>query len=84
MLIGSRAIQGIGGSSIMSLTNFIVGDVVPLEKRGVSRVAKGGVEGALSFPVAGKEKARKGGVTFHADFWKVLSLFRFGLICSVV
>lgn len=37
MLIGARAIQGIGGGSILSLTQLILSDIVPLEKRGVSR-----------------------------------------------
>ena len=29
--------QGLGGGSILSLTQIIVGDIVPLHKRGVSR-----------------------------------------------
>lgn len=35
-LIGARAVQGIGGGAILSLTQIIVGDIVPLSQRGVS------------------------------------------------
>jgi MFS family permease len=34
-LIGARAMQGFGGGSILSLTQIIVGDIVPLQQRGV-------------------------------------------------
>lgn len=33
-LIGARALQGLGGSAIISLTQIIIGDIVPLHKRG--------------------------------------------------
>lgn len=41
-LIGARAMQGFGGGSIISLTQIIIGDIVPLHKRGVSREKVGG------------------------------------------
>ncbi|KAG9050246.1 hypothetical protein FS837_006687 [Tulasnella sp. UAMH 9824] len=34
MLIGGRTIQGMGGGSIIAVTTIIVGDLVPLSKRG--------------------------------------------------
>jgi MFS family permease len=37
-LIGARAMQGFGGGSIISLTQIIIGDIVPLHKRGVSGI----------------------------------------------
>jgi MFS family permease len=35
-LIGARAMQGFGGGAIISLTQIIIGDIIPLHKRGVS------------------------------------------------
>lgn len=48
MLIGSRALQGIGGGAIMSLTQIIIGDIVPLAKRGAWSGLFGGVWGVAS------------------------------------
>ncbi|KAF7790211.1 hypothetical protein EIP86_001163 [Pleurotus ostreatoroseus] len=42
-LIVCRAIQGIGGGGIFQMVNIIIGDIVPLEKRGTF----GGYAGAL-------------------------------------
>ncbi|GJE96610.1 MFS general substrate transporter [Phanerochaete sordida] len=42
-LIIARAIQGIGGGGILQMVNIIIGDIVPLEKRGTF----GGYTGAL-------------------------------------
>ncbi len=36
---GARAIQGIGGGIILSLTQMIIGDIVPLAKRGGANYA---------------------------------------------
>lgn len=47
MLIGARAIQGIGGGCILSLTQLILSDIVPLEKRGVSVASFVGRESGL-------------------------------------
>jgi MFS family permease len=35
-LIGARAMQGFGGGAIISLTQIIIGDIIPLHRRGVS------------------------------------------------
>lgn len=42
-LILARALQGIGGGGILQMVNIIIGDIVPLEKRGTF----GGYTGAL-------------------------------------
>ncbi|EKM58215.1 uncharacterized protein PHACADRAFT_171473 [Phanerochaete carnosa HHB-10118-sp] len=42
-LIAARAIQGIGGGGILQMVNIVIGDIVPLEKRGTF----GGYTGAL-------------------------------------
>lgn len=34
-LIISRALQGLGGGTIMGLCNIVVSDIVPMEKRGM-------------------------------------------------
>jgi MFS family permease len=56
MLIASRALQGIGGGAIMSLTQIIIGDIVPLAKRGIYNSFFGAVWGISSCvgPVLGK------------------------------
>lgn len=58
MLIGSRALQGIGGGAIMSLTQIIIGDIVPLAKRGAWSGLFGGVWGVASVlgPLLGEQK----------------------------
>ncbi|OUM63035.1 hypothetical protein PIROE2DRAFT_10503 [Piromyces sp. E2] len=43
MLIVFRGIQGIGGGSIMAMTNIIISDIVPLRKRGMYM----GISGAV-------------------------------------
>ena len=35
MLIGARVVQGMGGGGILSLTEILIGDLVPLAERGV-------------------------------------------------
>ncbi|KAI5455350.1 hypothetical protein NCC49_000164 [Naganishia albida] len=62
MLIGSRALQGIGGGAIMSLTQIIIGDIVPLAKRGAWSGLFGGVWGVASVlgPLLGGILAQKG------------------------
>lgn len=42
-LINARAVQGIGGGGILQMVNIVIGDIVPLEKRGTF----GGYTGAL-------------------------------------
>lgn len=47
-LIGARAMQGFGGGSILSLTQIIVGDIVPLQKRGAFNSFLGSIWGIAS------------------------------------
>ncbi|KAJ9107602.1 hypothetical protein QFC21_001061 [Naganishia friedmannii] len=62
MLIASRALQGIGGGAIMSLTQIIIGDIVPLAKRGIYNSFFGAVWGISSCvgPVLGGILAQHG------------------------
>ncbi|KAG8971241.1 hypothetical protein FRC05_011340 [Tulasnella sp. 425] len=56
MLIGGRAIQGIGGGGILATTTIVVGDLVPLRKRGAYMgliVAIWAVASAIGPPVGG-------------------------------
>lgn len=47
-LITARAFQGLGGGSIIGLTNIVVSDIVPLEKRGQYQGFMGGAWGVAS------------------------------------
>ncbi len=48
MLIGSRAIQGIGGGGIMVTATALIADVIPLRKRGAYQGAMGAVFGVTT------------------------------------
>lgn len=47
-LIGARAMQGFGGGAILSLTQIIIGDIVPLHKRGAFNAWLGSIWGIAS------------------------------------
>ncbi|KIO17240.1 hypothetical protein M407DRAFT_228996 [Tulasnella calospora MUT 4182] len=56
MLIGGRTIQGMGGGAILAVTTIIVGDLVPLSKRGAYMGLISGVwavASAIGPPVGG-------------------------------
>ncbi|KAI0759340.1 MFS amino acid permease [Irpex lacteus] len=63
-LIVARAIQGIGGGGIIQMVNIVVGDIVPLEKRGVFGGYAGALWGVASIigPLVG------GALTDHASW----------------
>ncbi|KAK1923520.1 major facilitator superfamily domain-containing protein [Papiliotrema laurentii] len=47
-LIAARAFQGMGGGSIIGLTNILISDIIPLHRRGSFQGVLGGVWGCAS------------------------------------
>ncbi|KAF8529294.1 MFS general substrate transporter [Hysterangium stoloniferum] len=65
MLIAGRTIQGIGGGGIISLSSIVMGDLVPLEERGLY----GGLFG-LTWSLAATISPLLGGSLANSGLWR--------------
>jgi EmrB/QacA subfamily drug resistance transporter len=69
VLIGTRAIQGVGAAMVMPLTLTLISEAFPVEKRGVAIGLWGGIAGlaVAAGPIVGGAVVE--GINWHWIFW---------------